>query len=223
MLANNLDDLIPSGAATTPQLRAAAKAWAARNRTIPAKDLRSVISSLVRDRSALKKTMAGILLGYMPVQRRQLNPGLYDAWLDHTEGWAAVDAICYNNFTAAEMLENFGPWKILITQLARSDNPNKRRGAIVLLTKPVKQSADPQFSSLAFDLIDTLCGEKDILITKAISWLLRHLTTHHAPAVRKYLNANSKKLPAIAVRETTRKLQYGTKSLPKRSPQLRIK
>lgn len=68
--------------------------------------------------------MAGILLGYMPVQRRQLNPGLYDDWLEHTEGWAAVDAICYNNFTAAEMLENFGPWKVLITQLARSDNPN---------------------------------------------------------------------------------------------------
>src|SRR5580692_1560334 len=146
MLANNLDDLLPSGAATTPQLREAAKAWAARNRTLAAKELRSVITSLIRDRSALRKTMAGILLGYMPVQRRQLNPGLYDDWLEHTEGWAAVDAICYNNFTAAEMLENFGPWKVLITQLARSDNPNKRRGAIVLLTKPVKQSADPRLS-----------------------------------------------------------------------------
>jgi 3-methyladenine DNA glycosylase AlkD len=151
----------------------------------------------------------------MPVQRRQINPGLYDDWLDYTEGWAAVDAICYNNFTAAEMLENFGPWKILVTQLARSDNPNKRRGAIVLLTKPVKHSADPRLSSLAFDLIDTLCGEKDILITKAISWLLRQLTTHHAPAVRQYLNANRNKLPAIALRETTHKLQHGTKSLRK--------
>jgi 3-methyladenine DNA glycosylase AlkD len=223
MLGNNLDDLLPSGAATTPQLREAAKAWAARNRTLAAKELRSVITSLIRDRSALRKTMAGILLGYMPVQRRQLNPGLYDDWLEHTEGWAAVDAICYNNFTAAEMLEDFGPWKVLITQLARSDNPNKRRGAIVLLTKPVKQSADPRLSSLAFGLIDTLCEEKDILITKAISWLLRHLTTHHAPAVRQYLNANRNKLPAIAIRETTHKLQHGTKSPPKRSPQVRIK
>jgi 3-methyladenine DNA glycosylase AlkD len=208
----NLDDLLPSDANTTPLLRAAAKAWAARNRNIPAKEVRSAITSLVRDRSATKKTMAGILLGYMPAQRRQLNPRLYDDWLDHTEGWAAVDAICYNNFTAAEMLENFGPWKTLITRLAKSDNPNKRRGAIVLLTKPVKQSADPRLSSVAFDLIDTLCGEKDILITKAVSWLLRNLTKHHGPAVRQYLDANKNKLPAIAFREATHKLKHGIKT-----------
>ena len=216
MLTNDLDDLFPSGAPTTPQLRAAAKAWAARNKTIPAKDLASLITSLVCDRSTLKKAMAGILLGYMPAQRPQLNPGLYDDWLDHTRGWAAVDAICYNNFTAAEMLKNFRPWKSLITRLAQSDNPNKRRGAIVLLTKPVKQSPDQRLGGLAFDLIDTTREEKDILITKAVSWLLRNLTRHHAPAVRQYLNAHKEKLPAIAIRETTNKLKHGTKSPKKR-------
>ncbi len=215
MLANNLNDLLPSGAPTTPQLRASAKAWAARNRTLPAKDLKSVITSLVRDRSALKKTMAGILLGYMPVQRRQLNPGLYDDWLDYTEGWAAVDAICYNNFTAAEMLENFEAWKTLITRLAKSDNSNKRRGAIVLLTKPVKQSPDPRLRQLAFDLIGSTHGEKDILITKAVSWLLRNLIRHHSTAVRRYLGLHKDHLPAIAIRETANKLKHGTKSPPK--------
>ncbi len=160
--------------------------------------------------------MSGILLGYMPVQRRQLNPALYNDWLDHTEGWAAIDAICYNNFTAAEILDNFATWKTLITRLAKSDNPNKRRAAIVLLTKPVKQSADPRLSGMAFDLIDILREEKAILITKAVSWLLRHLAQHHAPAVRQYLHAHKEKLPAIAIRETTNKLRHGTKSSPRR-------
>jgi 3-methyladenine DNA glycosylase AlkD len=215
MSVNNLDALNPSGAATTPQLRAAAKAWAARNRTIPAKDLGSVISSLVRSQSALKKAMAGILLSYMPVQRRQLPPAIYNDWLNHTEGWAAVDALCYGNISSDELLENFTRWKPLITRLAQADNPNKRRGALVLLTKPVKQSADQRLCNLAFDLIDTTRGEKDMLITKAVSWLLRNLTRHHTPAVRQYLHAHKDTLPAIAIRETTNKLKHGTKSPPK--------
>ena len=161
--------------------------------------------------------MGGILLGYMSLQRRQLTAALYDDWLEHTQGWAAVDAICYNNFTAAEILDNFTQWKALITHLAQSGNPNKRRGAIVLLTKPVKQSADPRLCGLAFDLIDSTSGEKDILITKAVSWMLRNLTRYHAAAVRQYLNTHQETLPAIAIRETIHKLKHGTKSPPKRS------
>jgi 3-methyladenine DNA glycosylase AlkD len=216
MSANHLDDLIPSGAATTPQLRATAKAWAARNRTLPAKDLGSVITSLVRGRSALKKAMAGILLGYMPIQRRQLSPAHYDDWLDHTVGWAAVDALCYGNISPDELLDNLVQWKNLCTRLILSDNPNKRRGAIVLLTKAVKQSADVRLCGLAFDLIDSTRGDKNILITKAVSWLLRNLTRYHAPAVRQYLNTHKETIPAIAIRETNNKLKHGTKSPPKR-------
>jgi 3-methyladenine DNA glycosylase AlkD len=156
--------------------------------------------------------MGGILLGYMPAQRRRLDPAVYEDWLEHTEGWAAVDAICYNNFSATEILDNFAQWKTLISRLAKSDNLNKCRGAIVLLTKPVKQSADPRLRDLSFRVIDTLREEKSILITKAVSWLLRHLVRHHAPAVRQYLETHKDKLPSIALRETTNKLKHGLKS-----------
>lgn len=202
---------IPTGA-NTPRLREIAKAWVKTHKEQPAREFENLITTLLHDPAAIRKTMAGILLGYMPIQRSELSPALYNDWLSYTEGWAAVDAICYNIFTAAEMLDNFTAWKTLITRLAKSDNPNKRRGAIVLLTKPVKQSADKQLCALAFRVIDTLRGEKDILITKAVSWLLRHLTKHHAPAVRQYLETYRDKLPAIAVRETVNKLKHGIKS-----------
>jgi 3-methyladenine DNA glycosylase AlkD len=202
---------LPSGA-TTPQLRQLAKAWAKAHKDLSAPQFGQFITSLIHDPSLIQKTMGGILLGYMSAQRRQLSPKLYDDWLEHTEGWAAIDAICYNNFTAAEILDNFSAWKTLITRLAKSNNLNKCRGAIVLLTKPVKQSSDPQLRDLSFLVIDTLRAEKSILITKAISWLLRHLTKHHNPAVRQYLDIHKDKLPAIAIRETTAKLKYGVKS-----------
>jgi 3-methyladenine DNA glycosylase AlkD len=209
--------VLPPGAAT-PKLRQIAKAWAKANKGLSAPAFSQFITSLIHDPSPIQKTMGGILLGYMPDQRRQLSPRLYDDWLKHTEGWAAVDAICYNNFTAAEMLDNFATWKTMITRLAKSKKLNKCRGAIVLLTKPVKQSADPQLRDLSFRVIDTLRAEKSILITKAVSWLLRHLTRHHAPAVRKYLATHKDKLPAVAVRETTNKLAHGTKSPKKQQP-----
>jgi 3-methyladenine DNA glycosylase AlkD len=202
---------IPSSA-NTPELRAIAKAWAKAHRDLPAADFATFITELIQSPSAVNKTMGGILLGYMPAQRRELSPSLYEDWLEHTEGWAAVDAVCYNNFSAAEILGKFSQWKTVITRLSKSDNLNKCRGAIVLLTKPVKQSADPRLKDLSFQVIDRLCAEKSILITKAVSWLLRHLIKHHAAAVRQYLDLHKEKLPAIAVRETAHKLKYGIKN-----------
>jgi 3-methyladenine DNA glycosylase AlkD len=198
--------------AATPELRQLAKAWAKAHKNLPAQDFGYFITGLIHHPSAAQKTMGGILLGYMAAQRQQLSPALYDDWLNHTEGWAAIDAICYNNFTALEMLDNFAQWKTLITRLSKSDNLNKCRGAIVLLTKPVKQSDDPRLRDLSFQVIDTLHKERSILITKAVSWLLRHLTKHHAPAVRQYLDLHKAHLPAIAIRETTNKLNHGIKS-----------
>jgi 3-methyladenine DNA glycosylase AlkD len=76
----------------------------------------------------------------------------------------------------------------------------------------VRYSDDARLSDLSFALIERLKGERDILITKAVSWLLRNLTLRHKQEVAAYLKANGASLPPIAVRETTRKLKTGTKS-----------
>lgn len=206
------DNILPPGATTVPQLRKAALTWAKNNKDISPRRLEQIVTSLIHESDGLKKCMGGILLGYMPAQRSGLSPFLYEEWLEHSEGWGAVDAICYGHFTAAEMLDNFVVWKTLIKKLAKSPNANKRRAALVLLTKPVKESGDKQLSALAFAVIGTLKEEKVILITKAISWLLRNLTKRHAPEVREYLAARQDSLPKIAVRETRNKLNYGKKS-----------
>jgi len=202
----------PDNATNVPQLRTAAKDWARQNKTVPAKDAERLITTLVRDKNPMKKYMAGILLGYLPAQRKNLDPQLYDKWLDHTVGWAPIDSICYANFSAAEMLENWTAWESLLKHLIKSDNPNKRRGALVLLTKPLAQSPDPRLNRMAFYLIDRTKHEKDILLTKAISWLLRSMSKHHKTELKTYLGQNKDTLPAIALRETANKLRTGRKS-----------
>ena len=83
---------------------------------------------------------------------------------------------------------------------------------MVLLTGPVKQSSDPRPMELAFVVLDTLKRERIVLISKAVSWLLRALVEHHADVVGSYVDSNEGVLPAIATRETRVKLRTGTKS-----------
>ncbi|MBY0432537.1 MAG: DNA alkylation repair protein, partial [Cyclobacteriaceae bacterium] len=60
--------------------------------------------------------------------------------------------------------------------------------------------------------IERLKIEKEILITKAISWLLRDLVKHHTKMVSQYISRNKNTLPAIAIRETLTKLKTGKKT-----------
>jgi 3-methyladenine DNA glycosylase AlkD len=110
------------------------------------------------------------------------------------------------------MAADWPAWKALIERLAADGNINKRRAALVLLNAPVRGSDDPCFGEVALQVIDTLKAERDILITKAVSWLLRTMTGRHRAAVENYLVRENERLPRIAVRETRIKLATGTKS-----------
>jgi 3-methyladenine DNA glycosylase AlkD len=204
--------IFPTGAKSVPELRQAAKIWVSQHKDFPAKEFESLVTAFILEPSALQKCMGGILLGYMPAQRSTLNPFLYEKWLEYTVGWDEVDAICYGQFTAKELLTNFKAWKQLIINLSQSDNINKRRASMVLLTKPVKELQDKRLSELSFSIIDTLKNEKHILITKAVSWLLRNLIKLYREEVEEYLKSNENTLPKIAVRETLNKLESGRKA-----------
>ena len=68
---------------------------------------------------------------------------------------------------------------------------------------------------LALENVDRLKGEKDVLITKAISWVLRSAIPAQKDVIKKYLNLNMASLPKIAVRETLVKLRTGKKTKSK--------
>ena len=82
----------------------------------------------------------------------------------------------------------------------------------MLLCKPLTRSDDKGLQVLAFQLIEYLKSEKEILITKAISWILRSMVKLHRNELKKYLTKNKQTLPAIAVRETFAKIKTGKKT-----------
>jgi 3-methyladenine DNA glycosylase AlkD len=196
---------------STPVKRGIAKAFVRERQEISPQNFLRLLDALFRGRSHDEKVLAAILLGYSEIHRQHVTPEYLDSWLDHLGGWAEVDALCYSNIAADQMLAHWREWKAMLATFSKDKNVHKRRASLVLLTGPVYHSPDPRLSKIAFENIGRLKSEKDILITKAISWLLRRLIRNHKKEVAAYIETNADGLPKIAVRETRRKLLTGRK------------
>jgi 3-methyladenine DNA glycosylase AlkD len=188
------------------------KRWLAAHKKAGAETIKALVGDLFAAESHEEKTLGALLLRESAKVRRATSLAEVDAWLGHLNGWAEVDSLCQNAFTAEEMLADWPAWDRLLVRLSKDANINKRRAALVLLTGPVHYSDDPRFRDLALAFIERLSPERDILITKAISWLLRCLVTRHRSAVERCLAEQATTLPKVAIRETRVKLDTGTKS-----------
>lgn len=171
-----------------------------------------VLNSLYQNGTSFTElSLAATILSFSKKLLQNFDPKNLDFWLNYTHGWAENDVLCQSNFTADILLSNWENWQKILTEFNQSSNVNKRRASLVLLTKSLRQSDDPRLSKLTFNNVEKLKGEKDILITKAVSWALRSLVKFHKDEVLKYLADNQDSLPKIAYRETLSKALTGRK------------
>jgi 3-methyladenine DNA glycosylase AlkD len=194
-----------------PGLRSIAKDWMRAHTELPPAEVVSMLTSMAEGDSSTEKVMVGILLDNATKAQKQFNPRIFVKWLDHLVGWAEVDAVCTGKYTITEIPGNLSAWKKILDQLSKSDNINKRRAAIVFLCSPLRTSTLHDLPKIAFPIINRLTHEKEVIITRAISWVLRSMVKHHRDALVQYLNKYESTLPAIAVRETKIKLKTGRK------------
>lgn len=191
---------------SVPQRRVIAKEWTRVHKDISYIDFLALLDSLYNGKSYEEKTIASILLGYLPKLRKSIAPQDLDKWLDELVGWAEIDSLCQSNFTADDILSKWAEWEKLIRKFANNKNISKRRASLVLLTGVVSNFDDKRLANLAFEVVDKLKRERNILITKAISWLLRDLIKHSRTRVESYIKENSSSLAKIAIREVNAKL-----------------
>jgi 3-methyladenine DNA glycosylase AlkD len=182
------------------------------HRDLTAKAFAAILTSLVEGKSGTEKVMVGILLDNATADQKQFDPKLFDRWLDHLEGWAEIDSVCTGKYCITEIPDHIPEWKKILTGLSKSKNINKRRASIVFLCSPLAQCDDPRLAEIALANTDRLKGEKEIIITRAISWVLRSMVKHHRKALENYMKESEKTLPSIAVRETRIKLKTGKKT-----------
>lgn len=180
--------------------------------TLKDETITDLLDALYHGDSFEERVIAGILLARLHNYRRTILLDKLDSWLDQLVGWAEVDSTCQSTFTAKEVLPRWDEWAAFLRKLVKDENVNKRRASIVLLLKTLGDSDDQRVYDLMVEQVETLKREKDLLITKAISWILRDAIKNHREAVAAYIETNRDSLPKIAVREFTTKLLSGKKS-----------
>jgi 3-methyladenine DNA glycosylase AlkD len=200
---------------SNPVLRMLAKEWMKSHRDLSADDLANVVTSLIEGKSATEKWMGGMLLDYAKPEQLAFEPALFDEWLEHIMGWAEVDVLCSGSYSVAEVPRYWKKWEPLLRKFSKSKNIHKRRASLVLLIAPLRKKSNEPLAAMAIENIEQLKGEKEILITKAISWILRTMIKHHKDLVAEYIEENRGTLPSIAVRETLVKLTTGRKTKPR--------
>lgn len=202
----------PRYAISVPMLRTIAKEWMQQHRDLSAKEFSTVLNDLIQAESSTEKTLAGILLGYSTKEQRKFNPIIFDKWLNHLVGWAEIDAVCTGKYSITELVNQWEKWEGLLIKFSRSKNINKRRASLVFFCSPLSQFENRQLCLTLFQIVDALKNEKDVLITKAISWVLRSMVKHNRKSLEEYLESNADTLPKIALRETLVKLKTGKKT-----------
>jgi 3-methyladenine DNA glycosylase AlkD len=191
--------------------KAIAKNWAQKHKDVSLVQFFALLDSLYKGESSEEKRMGGLLFQYFPKLRSRVSPAHLKKWLWDLEGWAEIDSLCQSVFTAKDMDSQWNEWQKVIKEFSSSTYISHRRASLVLLTAPVRKSNDKKFAHLAFRNIEKLKDERGILVTKAISWLLREMIKYHKKEVEEYVEQNKDSLPGIAVRETIKKLKTGKK------------
>ncbi len=207
-----LDTTHPRYPINMPSMRAIAKVWLRSDEHRNSAEFTSTLTSLIRGKSCTEKLMAGLILNGAKSDYQSFDPKIVVKWLDHLIGWAEIDTLCTGSYAAAELPSRWTTWKKILSDLSRSPNINKRRASLVLFCTPLRKAHDSRLMKEAFRIMDRLKGEKEVIITKAISWVLRCGIVYHAVEVKKYVDLNEEMLPKIAVRETRTKLITGRKT-----------
>ena len=145
---------------SVPDLRRIGRTWLAGRRKADDSDLLAVVASLFLGEAYEEKVLAAVLLAANARMRRLGRAALADGWLGHLQGWAEIDSLCASVFGPDQMEADWPAWRDLIRRLSRDANINRRRAALVLLTRPTRMSSDPRYRDLAFEVIEQLKSER---------------------------------------------------------------
>ena len=159
-----------------------------------------------------QRSLAGLLLGVLHPLRRRLDLARLRGWLAQQAGWAEVDTTCQSSWTDKEVLARWAEWDPFLDELSRSETISLRRASLVLLVTPLRHNADARLTQRGLANVERLQGERDRMITKAVSWVLRSMIAEQPETVRRYLDENSGELQSTVVREVRKKLETGRKN-----------
>jgi 3-methyladenine DNA glycosylase AlkD len=203
---------LPFYGASLGDMERLAKVWNREHRDATVGEVVALGDGLWGRRIREEMVLAAMLVG----RRRDVRNAVaglrrLDRWGRLLDNWETTDNL------GGRVL---GPWVVddpdgrlgLLETLAGRHNPWLRRlalvGCVYLARLPDAAERWDRVSAIVL----RLAADKEGGIPKAISWVLRSHLKHAAPEVVALLDGHAVDLPAIAVRETRKKMETGTKT-----------
>ncbi len=194
---------------SVPVRRKVLKEWKRAHADLTQSQFDKILESLAHGSSYDEKVLLGLVLEAFPHLRQKVSPRSVQKWIGHLSGWAEIDSLCQSVFSEPEILGNWDDWSETLSDLSSAEGLSERRGALVLLTLPVRRCRDKRLCQLSLKVIVRQREVDDKVVTKAMSWLLREMCLNYPAEVREFLDQQSDWLPKFVVREVQRKLATG--------------
>lgn len=192
-----------------PDLHTIANAFHKQYKDMQMHDLIAICGALFCGTSREEKVLASMILAAFPDILKKLPAKHINRWMGTLSGWEEVGTFCRD--VDVWLRDDPTNRTSLLKQWNKHKMLEKRRASLVVLCSTVRKNNHAAWATLSYIFIGTLTSARHVMITKAISWLLRSLLTHHQKGVRVYLQTHTDSLPKIALRETLKKMETGKK------------
>jgi len=194
-----------------PALRRIAREWKRGHKGISFEELMPLVEALWDGDSLAERSLAMELLHAYRRFISKLSWDHFDCWRRKIDNWGLTD------FLGTRILGRWieaDPDARLDRLLELIDDEDRwsRRLAVVATCPLNRGHSRVTIPDLTLQLIDRVKGERDPMITKAVSWALRELSQTHPDRVAAYVEQERDALAAHVVREVENKLRTGLKS-----------
>ncbi|MBU1747103.1 MAG: DNA alkylation repair protein [Chloroflexi bacterium] len=191
-------------------LRVIDRAWRRAHRDVTHEDLLALAEALWHGESREEWLLATLLLEGYKGHTADLPQSLLDRWRRDLENWEQTD--CLGWVVGLWFAANPDARQDYLWTLLADEDVWSRRLALVTTARVNRGEWGLTIPDLTLQLVDQVKAERHPMITRAVSWALRSLITHHQALVVAYLDENRETLAGHVVREVNNKLRTGLKS-----------
>ena len=204
---------VPSGlrniGVRVPILRKIAKDWLKKNKDVSDTEFLNLIQALWKQPIFELRSLAQELLMAHKKFLKQFDWKTGETWLEDVNNWVHCDVLS-SQILAFLVLWDKSHLKELKSYLKKQGKWHRRSAIVSLLQLIRKKQIE---AKEVLEMIDQIKSDKDPMIQKAISWVLREMIrAGYKKEVEKYLNQNKSIFATYVVREVTNKLKTGLKS-----------
>jgi 3-methyladenine DNA glycosylase AlkD len=193
----------------TPDARRLAREWRSSNTEAAPDEILALVESLWSGESRDERGIGLEILYLHPPIIAGLSREWYDDRRPDIDNWGVCD------FVATRLL---GPWVLADPDSRLSylgdlvGDPHLYSRRLGLVASVPLNRAGGGFGPWTLRQVDRLLDDREPLITKAVSWVLREMTRHQAREVERYVESRGDRLAPLARREVLNKLRTGRKN-----------